>query len=333
MTNCNIWNVYGPAETTLSSHYHLVDTTRHVTIIPIGKSIANYRCLIVDDFAQPVFVGQEGELVMGGVGVFAGYFGREDLTANALADIDGHTCYRTGDLVRFDNNGLLYYAARKDHQIKLRGQRIELGEIERCLLDTSISACVVMKWGDDHLIAYVQSSDINVEQLRTHCRSRLPPFMVPSMFIVLKQLPLNPNGKVDRKRLPAPDFLTISASTACDRVHAEPNDDVERRIHLLWCEMLQCSGISTHQSIFSVGGHSLLVMQLYHRYKTLFDFDTRALSITQLFQHPSIADHARLIQQAINNELCHDLPWLPLHLTQGKTQHVSHFLTLPLVSL
>ena len=102
---------------------------------------------------------------MGGVGVFAGYLGRDDLTEKALIEIDGEIYYRTGDLVRMDNNGLLHYQGRKDHQIKLHGQRIELGEIERCLLNTSISACVVIKWGDDHLVAYVQSSDIDEETI------------------------------------------------------------------------------------------------------------------------------------------------------------------------
>ena len=141
------------------------------------------------------------------LGVFAGYLGRDDLTAKALIEIDGELFYRTGDLVRMDNNGLLYYQGRKDHQIKLHGQRIELGEIERCLLNiTSISACVVMKWNDDYLVAYVQSSDINEQQLREHCQSHLPPHMIPSFFIILDKLPLNPNGKIDRKQLPSPDF-------------------------------------------------------------------------------------------------------------------------------
>ena len=87
-----------------------------------------------------------------------------------------------------DNNGLLHYLGRKDHQIKLHGQRIELGEIEGCLLNTSITACVVTKWGEDHLVAYVQSSDVNEEQLRDHCRSHLPPHMIPSIFMVLERV-------------------------------------------------------------------------------------------------------------------------------------------------
>ncbi|CAF4320686.1 unnamed protein product, partial [Adineta steineri] len=164
----------------------------------------------MNQYLQSSATAQEGELCVGGVGVFAGYLDRDDLTAKALVEIDGELYYRTGDLVTIDKNGLLYYQGRKDHQIKLHGQRIELGEIERCLLNiTSISACVVMKWNDDYLVAYVQSSDINEQQLREHCQSHLPPHMVPSIFIILDKLPLNSNGKTDRKLLPSPHFSSV----------------------------------------------------------------------------------------------------------------------------
>ncbi|CAF4176879.1 unnamed protein product [Rotaria sordida] len=123
--------------------------------------------------------------------------------------IDGEIFYRTGDFVRMDSNGLLHYQGRKDHQVKLHGQRIELGEIEQCLLKTSISACVVIKWNDDYLIAYVQSSNIDEEQLRKHCQSHLPPYMIPSIFVILEKFPMNVNGKVDRKRLPPPNLSTV----------------------------------------------------------------------------------------------------------------------------
>ncbi|CAF4274257.1 unnamed protein product, partial [Adineta steineri] len=138
---CLIWNIYGPAET-INSTFQRIYPAAKTTMIPIGLPMPS-------------------ELYLGGVGVFAGYLERDDLTAKALVEIDGELFYRTGDLVRMDNNGLLHYQGRKDHQIKLHGQRIELGEIEQCLLKTSISACVVMKWNDDYLVAYVQSSHIN----------------------------------------------------------------------------------------------------------------------------------------------------------------------------
>ncbi|CAF4447973.1 unnamed protein product, partial [Rotaria sp. Silwood2] len=186
---------------------YLSNATDTMTV-PIGSLLPGYRCAILDDFSQPVFTGQEGELFVGGVGVFAGYLGRNELTEKALVDIDGEQFYGTGDLVHFDSHGVLYYVGRKDHQVKLHGQRIELGEIERCLLQASsdVSRCVVVKHDDDHLVAYIQSNNMNEERLRQYCRSHLPPFMVPSMFIIVEQLPLNANGKLDRKRLPTPDF-------------------------------------------------------------------------------------------------------------------------------
>ncbi|CAF4278433.1 unnamed protein product, partial [Adineta steineri] len=167
--HCSIWNLCGPAETTLQSLFHRVNSEVDTETIPLGRPLPNYSCSVEDNFGLPVFIGQEGEILMRGVGIFAGYLGRDDLTEKALVEIDGQLFYRTGDLVIMDNNGLLHYQGRKDHQIKLHGQRIELGEIERCLLNiTSISACVVMKWNDDYLVAYVQSSDIDGEQLRQH---------------------------------------------------------------------------------------------------------------------------------------------------------------------
>ncbi|CAF1179572.1 unnamed protein product [Adineta steineri] len=204
----SLWNLYGPAETTIVSTSHKVHVITDVRNISIGTPLSNCRCMIMNQHLQLSAVGQEGELCIGGVGVFAGYLRRDDLTAKALVEIDGELFYQTGDLVTMDNNGLLYYQGRKDHQIKLHGQRIELGEIERCLLNiASISACVVMKWNDDYLAAYVQSSShMNEEELREHCQSHLPPHMIPSIFIILDKLPLNPNGKIDRKLLPPPDF-------------------------------------------------------------------------------------------------------------------------------
>ena len=199
------YNLYGPAECTLTSVYHRV-TMDEITQrkIPIGHPFPNMQAQVLDEFFQPVVPGVVGELFLGGVQRFPGYFAQDDLTKEALFG----SLYRTGDLVRLDSKGLLHYIGRKDYQVKLHGQRIEVVEIERCLFDVSsyVTACVVIKWGDDHLVAYVQSSHISEEQLREYCRSRLSSFMVPSIFIVLEQFPLNANGKLDRKRLPMPNF-------------------------------------------------------------------------------------------------------------------------------
>ncbi len=309
--------MYGPAETTIDCTCHLVNIAANRENIPIGIPLPNYLCKILNELLQSVVIDQEGELFVGGVGVFVGYLKRNDLTANALVKIDGEIFYRTGDLVRMDNNGLLHYLGRKDHQIKLHGQRIELGEIEQCLLDTSISACAITKWNDDHLIAYVQSSDTNVEYLRKYCQSRLPPFMIPSTFIVLEHFPLNANGKLDKKKLPPPNFASLALSSDDDQC-IEPYGALETQTHSLWCEVLQRKNISTNTSFFSIGGHSLLLIQLYHRYKTIFNLDTKIISMAQLIEHSTIADHARLINHSIDCAQRDTASWFLLRFTSGK---------------
>lgn len=324
---CLVFNLYGPAETTIGCTVYLVENTRHLADIPIGRPLSSYRVSLVDKFLQSVTVNQEGELYVGGVGVFAGYLHRDDLTAKSLIEIDGEPFYRTGDLVRLDEKGLLHYIGRKDYQVKLRGQRIELGEIERCLMKTAISACVVMKWNDDHLVAYVQSSEVNEDDLRKYCRSYLPPHMIPSKFIIMERLPLNANGKIDRKKLPTCDFPLIgslSASSAESMWNVEckrPQGYIESIVHTLWCDALSQNEILIDTNIFSIGGHSLVLMQLYHQYKVSFELHSSLLPIADLFQYPTIQDHARLISEivAIRQNDINDC-WSPLHLIQSKRE-------------
>ncbi|CAF1523921.1 unnamed protein product, partial [Adineta steineri] len=315
--NCVVWNLYGPAEATIDCTVHSINVTNTIQGIPIGTPFSNYRCMIMNEYSQQSITNQEGELFAGGVGVFAGYLGRDDLTAKALLEIDGELFYRTGDLVRMNNNGLLHYQGRKDHQIKLHGQRIELGEIERCLLNiTSISACVVMKWNDDHLVAYIQSFHANEEELREHCQSHLPPHMIPSIFIILDKLPLNQNGKVDRKQLPSPDF-SLPTSLSPDQSDT-PLNQFEERIHTIWCQVLHCNQnhILKNTSFFSVGGHSLLFIELYHHYQSVFNFDTHSLSIAPFLQQPTIFQHSQLLQTVIINYV-KATQWHTLHINEG----------------
>ncbi|CAF1575171.1 unnamed protein product, partial [Adineta steineri] len=317
----NVWNYYGPAEITIACTLHLVDVKANSTSIPIGRSLPNYRCLILNKFLQNTSINQEGELFVGGVGVFTGYLGRDDLTAKALIKVDDELFYRTGDLVRMDNNGPIHYQGRMDHQIKLHGQRIELGEIERCLFNiASISACVVIKWNDDHLVAYVQSSHINENELREHCQSYLPSHMIPSLFIILDKLPLNANGKIDRKLLPSPNLS--STHLADHDILLLPMNEIEIIIHHIWCDIFKQNQISTNTNIFSFGGHSLMIMQLFHRYKTQFHLQTSSLSISSLFQHPTIIHHAQLIQQIVNmTKNLNEYYWSSLHIMKARASY------------
>ncbi|CAF1412242.1 unnamed protein product [Adineta steineri] len=301
---CHIWNMYGPGETIYST-FQRIDPVAKISKIPIGLLMPNYLCHILNADMQGIILDGEGELYLGGVGVCAGYLQRDDLTAKALVEINGNVFYRTGDVVRMDCNGLLHYMGRKDFQVKLRGQRIELGEIEGCLLNItsiSISVCVVTKWNDDHLVAYVQSSSshVNEEQLRQHCQSHLPPHMIPSFFMILDKLPLNANGKVDRKSLPIPK-TSFHSSDMNHHQHVEPSNELEIYIHSLWCQILSHTRISIDTNFFGIGGHSLLLIQLYQNYKITLNIDTTKINISELFQHTTIADHARLIHQSIDD--------------------------------
>ncbi|CAF4085403.1 unnamed protein product [Adineta steineri] len=319
MPHCTVWNLYGPTEITVACTYYLVDIKSNNANISIGIPFPNYRWLVLNKFFQSTSISQKGEVFIEGVGVFAGYLGRDDLSAKALIEIDGDLFYRIGDLVHMGENGLLHYQGRKDHQIKLHGQRIELGEIERCLLNiTSISACVVMKWKDDYLVAYVQSSHINEEQLHEHCQSHLPPHMIPSFFIILDKLPLNPNGKVDRKQLPSPDF-SLSTLLSSDKSDT-PLNQFEESIHSIWCQVLHCNEnhISGTVSFFSVGGHSLRFIELYYRYQSLFNFDAHSLSIGLFLQQPTIRQHAQLLQTLVSNDT-QTTRCQTLHINRGKT--------------
>ncbi|CAF3868594.1 unnamed protein product [Adineta steineri] len=302
VTNCIVWNVYGPAEATIDCTAHCINVTSAVQSISIGGPLSNYRCMIVNAYLQSSITGQEGELLIGGAGVFAGYLGRDDLTAKALVEIDGELFYRTGDLVTIDNNGLLYYHGRKDHQIKLHGQRIELGEIERCLLNiTSISACVVMKWNDDYLVAYIQSSHANEEELRQHCRSHLPPHMIPSIFIILDKLPLNPNGKIDRKLLPPPNF-----SSSVDNIGGNvPRNTLEHQLQDIFSQAFHIESPHVEVPFGRLGGTSLdaiLALALIRQQIS------NKVDIGLLFSNPSIRQLAQAIEPLLVFEELQETP-------------------------
>jgi hypothetical protein len=174
--------------------------------------------------------------------------------------------------------------------------------------------------GDDHLIGYVQSSNIGEEQLRVHCQSHLPPHMIPSMFIVLEKLPLNANGKIDRKLLPPPDFSHLSSIYLTNHAKlSQPTNEIEGTVHRIWCDIFKQNQISIDTNIFTIGGHSLLLMQLLYRYRSEFHLEQDTLSIGDLFQHSTIIGHAQLIHHIINiTESINEYQRSSLHLIQGK---------------
>jgi acetyltransferase-like isoleucine patch superfamily enzyme len=194
-----------------------------------------------------------------------------------------------------DNKGLIHYVGRKDYQVKLRGQRIELAEIEKCLVDASshVSACVVIKWADEHLIAYTQGFNINEKQLLDYCRHHLPPFMVPSMIIILDQFPLNSNGKLDRKQLPQPDFSALSES---DDVDSSSLTALEEHLLLIVSQVLHIASPKVNVTIKQMGGTSLDLMRLL----VLIRQEVCAkIDISFFFSNPSVRQLAENLETLI----------------------------------
>uniref|UniRef100_A0A173H0U4 L-cysteine--[L-cysteinyl-carrier protein] ligase n=1 Tax=Polyangium spumosum TaxID=889282 RepID=A0A173H0U4_9BACT len=288
-----VWNIYGPTETTIFSCTQLLDATDGPVLI--GPAIANTRLHVLDRRGAPVPVGVTGELYIGGAGLARGYLGRPGLTAERFVPdpfSPGERLYRTGDLVRFRPDGALEFLGRADHQVKIRGHRIELGEIETALsAHPDVRSCVVVPQdiaGDRRLVAYVVLGEPAPSQraLRDHVKATLPDFMVPSAFVVLPALPMSPNGKVDRLRLPAP---TVARDEAAEPPAAEESE-LERTIREIWQDVLAVPSVGLTDNFFDAGGHSLLLTRVRARLQQALG---RELTIVELFEHPTIASLAR----------------------------------------
>ncbi len=254
-----------------------------------------------------------------GRGVFAGYRGRDDLTRQVLCKINSEIYYRTGDLARLNPiTRLLEYCGRQDYQVKLRGQRIELGEIESIITEIA-NMCVVTKMtylNNDYLVAYVETKTDEYD-LRQHCSSRLPLYMVPSYFVIVDKLPLNQNGKIDRKGLPLVDFASLFASFG--KVENEQAaTDMERQVFSIWYQVLPhlTSIPSTSTSFFSLGGNSLSLMKVYRLYQK--EFKGYHLNIGDLFRRSTIADHAFLLLHSKTGKDLVNSQWNYLNIVEGK---------------
>ncbi|HTK11072.1 MAG TPA: amino acid adenylation domain-containing protein, partial [Ktedonobacteraceae bacterium] len=269
-------NAYGPTECSDDvTHYPIYeapDETR--STIPIGRAIPNMRLYVLDRHLEPLPLGVSGELYVGGVGVGRGYLGDERRTAEAFVpdpfvpDDDAHL-YKTGDLARFLPDGNIEFLGRLDFQVKLRGFRIELGEIEAVLdQHPAVEQAVVMARedtpGEQRLVAYVQvrkAQSVPATELKAHVMSRVPVYMVPSAFLMLENLPLTANGKVDRRALPAPE----PGRSAVEENYVAPRSPIEQQIAQVWEELLGVHPIGIKDDFFELGGDSLLAVQLFDR--------------------------------------------------------------------
>jgi amino acid adenylation domain-containing protein len=306
-----VWNLYGPTEATVWATISQVKSEdRKVTI---GSPLANTQLYVLDGELQPVPIGVAGELFIGGVQVARGYLNRPELTAERFicdpfsADPDARL-YKTGDRVRYLTDGAIEYLGRIDFQVKLRGFRIELGEIEAILLQQSyIRQAVVLLYeeslDDKYLVAYIVPEQVNVDilELRRVLRHQLPEYMVPALFVELTSFPLTPNGKVDRRSLPAPTSFQPQSEHAIEDTRT-PIEDV---LVSIWSNVLGLKSIGLNDNFFEIGGHSLKVMQVMARVRDSFSID---LPLQTLFQEPTIAGLSREIESTYQTQQGYQIP-------------------------
>ncbi|NMM84102.1 hypothetical protein B2J88_06975, partial [Rhodococcus sp. SRB_17] len=304
--NARLQNLYGPAETAVDVTYHAV-TEEDSVLVPMGVPVSNTQVYILDPRLNPVPVGLVGELYVAGDQLARGYVGRPDLTADRFvanpfgADEDSSRLYRTGDLVRWTERGELVYVGRVDFQVKLRGQRIELGEIEAALLGCpAVTQSVALVRNDsaagDYLAAYVvleAGSEVDERSLLESVGKALPRYMVPSALSILEALPLNANGKLDRKMLPKPTFERLADYVA-------PRTDTEAMVAKIFAEVLGAGDDATgrfgvYDSFFDLGGNSLVATRVLARINEALNVH---VSVRELFETPTIGGLAALVDGA-----------------------------------
>ena len=315
LPNCNLINGYGPTENTTFSCCHSLragfDASRPA---PIGRPIANSQAYILDANFQPVPIGVPGELYLTGDGLANGYLNRPEMTAERFLNFSpfpakrireggrGVRLYSTGDRARFRPDGVIEFLGRRDNQIKLRGYRIELGEIEAALRQypaIADAALIVQdESGDKRIIAYVAPKNghsVEPNELRDFLRKKLPEYLIPAQFVVLEFLPLNANGKIDRRALPAPS----PAIPAQMERSAAPDSDVTFTAPLIellriWERLLGTHPVHPDDNFFDLGGNSLTALRLFAEIKKTFQKD---LPLSTLLEAPTAARLAAVLQQ------------------------------------
>lgn len=296
-----IVNAYGPSECSDDvTLYHVRDATvLPPGLAPIGKAISNMRVYILDDSLQLLPIGAKGEIYIGGVGVGRGYIHHPRMTADRFLpdpfrSEKGARLFRTGDLGRYRSDGTLEFLGRADNQVKLRGFRIELEEIEANVkrIEFVQNAAVTVQPdhnGEKQLVAYVvlkeKQKEVASSQLQKELEKILPKYMIPACFVQLEALPLSPNGKIDRKSLPAPQFRDVSKTVP-------PTTKTEKELAAIWSEILGVSQIGKTDHFFDIGGHSLLGIQVVARARKTFNVP---LPVSCIFEAPTLESMADAI--------------------------------------
>ncbi len=286
-------HVYGPTESATYASWHPVAAVaERAATVPIGRPLTNTTLFALDDRFNPVAPGEPGQLFIGGDGLALGYLNRPALTAekfiaNPHATTPGERLYATGDLVRLDHAGDIRFLGRRDTQIKLRGFRIELGEIQHALrhcADVADAYATMAEQPVKRIVAYVvaaPAAELSVASLRAELSQRLPDYMIPAAFVVLPALPITPNGKIDRRALPEPDWSTRGDAAK----RRPPQTETERTLAGIWRELLRLDRIGVDDNLFELGGDSIIAIQIAGR--------ARAAGLPvkprQLLQRPTIA--------------------------------------------
>lgn len=300
----HLLHVYGPTEnTTFSTWYEVTEVLPGSTTVPIGYPIANSTLYVLDEQLRPVPVGVPGEIYVGGIGVADGYLNRPELTREVFL-IDpfhaGESMYKTGDLGRLLENGALEILGRMDDQVKIRGFRIELGEVETAVnqLPGIRETSVVVRSdanGNKQLVAYCEkvpgATLLAVAELKAKLKQFLPDYMVPSAIVLLDHLPITPNGKVDKRALPAP-----SAEDYASNAYVAPRNPTETALAGIWCDVLGIDQVGAYDDFFELGGHSLLITKVSTRIKQQLGVE---LPLRTLFEVPTVAALAEIIS-AVN---------------------------------
>ncbi|MEG4110940.1 MULTISPECIES: amino acid adenylation domain-containing protein [unclassified Microcoleus] len=323
--NCKLINGYGPTENTTFTCCAPIDSASEISnSVPIGRAIANTQVYILDRYLQPVPIGVPGELYTGGAGLARGYLNRPDLTAerfipNPLIDNEedglenaqersvssllpsSNRLYKTGDLARYLSDGNIEYLGRTDNQVKIRGFRIEIGEIEAVLAghpDVTQAAIAVQldASGNKCLAAYAVSRPgqiLAAGTLRSFLQERLPDYMIPAGFVFLDALPLNPNGKVDRRALATQKWQSRGAAPN-EIIAVAPRDQLEIQLTKIWEKVLGINSIGIRDNFFEVGGHSLLGARLLAEIEKVFD---KKLPLSAIFQSPTVEQLADILRE------------------------------------
>jgi len=312
-------NGYGPTETTVFATVKVCENRE--TTPTIGRPIDNAVVYVLDQYYQPVPVGVIGELYIGGVGVTRGYLGQPELTREKFipnpfiknsGDLN-HTLYKSGDLVRWLPEGDLEYKGRVDAQVKIRGYRIELSAIGSVLQTCPLvqqSTVITLMDAKEHryIVAYIvpiSEQNFDLSAVRQYLADRLPSYMVPQSFVILDKLPVNVNGKVDKKLLPLPKERSLLS----DAAYVPPETEIETDLVQVWSQILNVETVGVHDNFFNLGGHSLLVTEVLLHVKQTFKIN---ISLKNFFDEPTINQLAKLISSSHTNQTLYqtDAPYL-----------------------